>query len=482
VTTPYTVCAGTYHYGNVNVYGGGSLTFDDAAIDFWASAILIENQGSVIAGSSEQPIGTNGGTVTFHLYGKDQGAAPFGTAAGQGGQGIICKSPGGLCGVPPSIWQTDPTTKVSLPGGVTDFFYAYDPMPYDDGGTVKGYFGYKVLALSYGGTLELFGKKGATYGTVDPSSSGTSWVRLAQTLPVGGTMLVLDRPVDWEAGDQIVVTTTDYLPGHSEQLTIAPDGVSADKMTVTVMEHARYIHSGERFDLSMLPARLGIALDAAETRAAVALLSRSIRIVSEGDTFGQPFPSGPGQYFGGHTIVRQGFAAYQVQGVEFYQLGQGGRIAHYPVHFHMARDTPPNTFIQDCSVHDSMTRWYTVHGTHGLTLARNVGYLSIGHGYYIEDGTEIANQFFSNIGIFARSAVDNPQNPRQVPGILSAPDGIGGENVPYHTDFDHPAVFWIMNGYNDFQYNMAAGAGACGACFWLVPGSTSGPSRHQHWE
>ena len=28
VTSPYTVCAGTYHYGNVNVYGGGSLTFD----------------------------------------------------------------------------------------------------------------------------------------------------------------------------------------------------------------------------------------------------------------------------------------------------------------------------------------------------------------------------------------------------------------------------------------------------------------------
>src|SRR5262249_17067291 len=48
-------------------------------------------------------------------------------------------------------------------------------------------------------------------------------------------------------------------------------------------------------------------------------------------------------------------------------------------------------------------------------------------------------------------------------------------------DMDHPAVFWITNGYNDFQYNMAAGAGACGACFWLVPGATSGPSRRQKW-
>src|SRR5262249_9938496 len=281
-----------------------------------------------------------------------------------------------------------------------------------------------------------------------------------------------------------VVTTTDYLPGHSEQLTIAKDGVSPDKTTVTVTTPVRYLHNGQRFDLSTLPARLGMEIDAAETRAAVALLSRSIRIVSEGDAFGQPFPSGAeqaGQYFGGHTIVRQGFAAYQVEGVEFYQLGQGGRIAHYPVHFHMARETPPDTFIQDCSVHDSMTRWYTVHATHGLLLARNVGYLSIGHGYYIEDGTEIQNRFFSNIGIFARSSVDNAQNPRQVPGILSAPDGIGSENVPYHTDLDHPAVFWIMNGYNDFQYNMAAGAGACGACLWLGAGGPRRPAPHQHW-
>src|SRR5262245_15828805 len=332
VDAPFTVCAGTYNYGNVNVISGGSLTFDDAKIDFWAKSILIENQGSIIAGSPTQPIGTKGGTVTFHLYGKDQmdpeSPARFGTAPGKGGQGITCESPGGTCGVPPSIWKSNANSmnpvKSTLPGDVDDYFYAYDPLPYDDGGTAKGYFGYKVLALSYGGTRQLFGKKGATYGTVDPSNSGTSWVRLAKTLPVGGTSLVLDRPVDWQPGDQIVVTTTDYLPGHSEQLTIAPNGVSADKMTVTVMEPARYSHNGERFDLSMLPPRLGMQIDAAETRAAVALLSRSIRIVSEGDAFGQPYPScgqpSPscaGQYFGGHTIVRQGFAAYQVEGVEF---------------------------------------------------------------------------------------------------------------------------------------------------------------------
>jgi hypothetical protein len=139
----------------------------------------------------------------------------------------------------------------------------------------------------------------------------------------------------------------------------------------------------------------------------------------------------------------------------------------------------------DSSVHDSMTRWYVVHATQGVTFARNVGYLSIGHGYYIEDGSEINNRFLSNIGIFARAAVDNDQNPRKVPGILAAQIQFppwSPDNIPFYTDYDHPSVFWIMNGWNDFEYNMAAGAGTCGACYWLVPGANSGHSRHMTWE
>ena len=117
-------------------------------------------------------------------------------------------------------------------------------------------------------------------------------------------------------------------------------------------------------------------------------------------------------FYGGHTIVRQGFLSYQVQGVEFYQLGQGGAIRHYPVHFHMARKTPANTYVKDSSVWDSMTRWITIHATQGVTLARNVGYKSIGHGFYLEDGTESDNVLNTNLGVFARAAVQNGQNDR----------------------------------------------------------------------
>jgi cell migration-inducing and hyaluronan-binding protein len=309
-----------------------------------------------------------------------------------------------------------------------------------------GYFGYKTLAVSRDGGLFLRGYKGASYDKEvdgDPLSSGVSWIRLADghSLNKDDASLTLERDVGdkWQAGDQIVVTTTDYLPGHSEQLTI--DEVRG----ATIMFHPKlqWPHNGVRFALdnrlgAASPAKGRLQLDpdliknGAETRAAVGLLPRSIRIVSAGDKAGETFEQASGRtscpagspnafgcyYFGAHTVVRQGFAFYAVQGVEFSQLGQGGKIGHYPVHFHMARKTPSVAYVKDSAVNESMTRWYVVHSTQGVTLARNVGYKSIGHGYYLEDGTETDNKLYSNLGVFARSATADDQNPRRVPGIL----------------------------------------------------------------
>lgn len=469
------VPAGTYRFSQVNIFNGGSLTFADAAIEFWAQAILVEKGSTLAAGSAAHPIGQQGGRLTIHLYGADQGTA---------GAGIRCKTDD-RCGVDPDTWNSNGNEKVSLPGGVTDYFYAYQPMMYD-AGDAHAYFGQKSIGVSYGGTLSLYGAKGSTFGDTADSSSGASWVRLNRTTAPGATQLVLDRLVDWQAGDEIVVTTTDYLPGHSEQVTIDSVTTTGTYTVITVKQGLRFPHNGELLDLSSVPAGIGPDSKLAETRAAVALLTRSIRIVSAGDQLGQDFPAeSTGYYFGGHTVIRQGAQAVQVQGVEFYQLGQGGRMGHYPIHFHLARRVPAGTLIADCSIHDSMTRWITLHATQGVTLRRNVGYKSIGHGYYLEDGTEIDNGFFSNIGILARGAVDNIQNPRRVPGILAkpySPFSQTQEEVPFHSDIDHPAVFWITNGYNDFAYNMAAGAGTCGACYWLVPTANSGMSRMQKWE
>lgn len=521
---------GVYAFRNVHIYStnpseevtdpcanGPALVFDAGAVNthFWAQSILVEKDGCLQAGDDGKPIGSNKETLTIHLYGMGQG---------KGGKGVPCKNP--RCGVPADIWKTNPSEKTDLPGGVNDYFYRYTTLPFDDGDS-EAFFGYKMLGVSYGATVRLFGKKGATYNPVDangnienfdPSDSGTSWVRLAKTLNPGDKKLLLNRGVNWEVGDRIVVTTTDYLPGHSEELQLTGkiieenlagyEFVRIDPTTNKPTETGvKYFHNGDVYDLSKAAhpgidrLSLDITVDgqpAADTRAAVALLTRSIRIVSatsfpsdakKRECDYDCFPTSDG-FIGGHMLVRQGVKEFRVQGVEFYQMGQGGRLGHYPVHFHQTRKTPDEfiesgvpkgTFVKDSSVHDSMTRCYVLHGAHGVLLARNVGYKSIGHCFYIEDGTEINNKLYSNIGIFARAAIDNIQNPRKVPGIL-ARGNLGGSDFPYNSDFSQPTVFWIMNGWNDFEYNMAAGAGACGACYWLVPGANSGPSKDQIWE
>lgn len=504
VNTACEVKAGTYLYGDVNIVAGGALSFDDAITAFWASSILIENKGSLTAGSVSSPFGTNGGLLTIYLWGADQG---------KGGQGITCKSDTkNQCGVPDDIWTS--TGPVTMCNGVTDNFYPYMPLDYDNGGSTPGYFGYKVLGVSCGGTLQLFGLRGATYpdsgdNVLPPSDSGRSWARLLDDAGGSATnknVLVIDRAVGWQKGQTVVVTTTDYLPGHSEERTIQNTTVTAAVSVITLTQNLTYFHSGHVYPLSSVPEGIGPDCDPnrvpnckttvpppkgfVETRAAVALLDRYIRIASGGNTLNKKFDEeDPHYFFGGHTVFRQGFQSVQIQGVEFDEMGQGGKIMHYPVHFHMARKTPPNTFIKDSVIRESMTRWIVLHATQGVTVARNVGYKSIGHGFYLEDGTETDNKFYSNLGIFARGAVDNAQNPRLVPGILAAtypdpvntPPGRSEEEVPFHSDADHPTAFWIMNGWNDFQYNHAAGAGTCGTCYWLVPGYNSGMSREETW-
>ena len=355
------------------------------------------------------------------------------------------------------------------------------------------YFGRKTLAVSYGGTLQLFGKKGSTFDGLTPvaSDTGKSWRRLATNLVTSGDSFDVDGEVDWQENDHIVITPTDYLPGHAEEAIISsvtPNGATTTiKISGVVLDDGtvktggvRFPHWGTTYKIpDAMKTKLNLDRSEVETRAAVALLTRNIRIVSEGDTGptdpspgdDSSFPPTPGNYFGGHVIFRQGFKQVQVQGVEFRQLGQGGIIGRYAVHFHMARKVPLDTFVKDNSINESMTRWITIHGTEGVLQARNVGWKSIGHGFYIEDGTETDNKLYANIGILARAGVANSQNPRKVPGILAHPD-LGELRSPYNSDWQHPSVFWIMNGWNDFEYNMAAGAGSCGMCYWLPQAPT----------
>ena len=538
-----------YAFRSVNITNGGKLIFhDEYDIDFYAENILVEFGGTLTAVTTQPgflPEVTQASGVlpfskklTFHLWGAS------------GDPGAVCASDpqpqGAPCGIPDALWEANTAMSMSLNTGKNpppppakpknqacnhitgyskylpgdDCFYQYEIQDAaDQQAKRQAFFGHKVLAVSFGGSLQLFGSRGVSYlkagqkctpgvpnTECNPAFTGTSWVRL--TGVTDATHITVSRAVDWNAGDVVAVTATDYLPSHTEEVTIESNVGNTTKITLR-SPGLKNNHFASMYSLAAITAKdVGPEDDpntpdvkkAIDTRAAVALLTRNIRVVSEGDVPSDPFTEKPGNYFGGHTIVRQGFASYQVQGVEFYQLGQGGAKGRYPVHFHMARKTAqptptdddptpePLNYLKDCSIHDSMTRWVTLHATEGMYLARNVGEKSIGHGYYFEDATEIGNRLYANIGILARAAImDTTHNPRQVPGILASnqpnrPPFNNLDYMPFRSDYNHPSVFWITNGWNDFEYNFAAGAATCGACYWWLPTAVSGPSQYQRWD
>lgn len=538
---------GTYKFHNVNIFsnkkdGNGKpvpaklIFHDDYDIDFYAESILVENAGELTAVSTQSgflpqrrkldSVLPYQKRLTFHLWGST--ADP----------GIMCKTKEdddtGPCGVPKTVWDSNLLMAHELEGkqdppplpkngscamdkkymNGTDCFYRYEIQDQKDRTDErKAYFGHKVLAVSYGGSLQLFGSKGVSYlqeqdvcdpnkpgNECNPAFTGKSWTRLIKVTS-DKTKILVDSPVDWTPGDRIVITPTDYLPSHMEERTI--QFVDKETDLITLDKALEWDHNPSTYSFVDVPPEIGPENDPnipslnreVDTRAAVALLSRNIQVVSEGDKITDKFPD-TGYYYGGHTIVRQGAASYRVQGVEFYLLGQGGQKGRYPVHFHMLRtilqsDDPkvgPLNFLKDCSIHDSMTRWVTVHATTGMYIARNVGEKSIGHGFFLEDATETNNKFYSNIGIFARAAInDKTHNPHQAPGILASnqPENgalASGDYMPYRSDYNHPTIFWIANGWNDFEYNFAAGAATCGACYWWVPEANSGPSQYQFWQ
>jgi hypothetical protein len=76
---------------------------------------------------------------------------------------------------------------------------------------------------------------------------------------------------------------------------------------------------------------------------------------------------------------------------------------------------------------DSHNRWITIHGTEYLVVRDCVGYQSVGHGYFLEDGTEIYNLLDRNLGV---QAYRGKRLPKQV--------------LPF--DPNDGAAFWWANG------------------------------------
>ena len=76
-------------------------------------------------------------------------------------------------------------------------------------------------------------------------------------------------------------------------------------------------------------------------------------------------------------------------------------LGRYSLHFHLVGDTMRGSSVIGASIWDSGNRWLTIHGTNYLVVRDCVGYQSIGHGFFLEDGTEVYNVLDRNLAVQA---------------------------------------------------------------------------------
>jgi G8 domain len=235
-----------------------------------------------------------------------------------------------------------------------------------------------------------------------------TWVKLGAPAAPGNTTVTLAEPVTgWRVGDRIIVTCTlnpDYGRGpQTEERTIR----EIRDTTLTLDKPLEFKHAG-----------------GGDYRGEVANLSRNV-VVESADPKGVR----------GHTMYHR-YSAGAISYAEFRHLGKQGVLGRYSIHYHLVGDTMRGSYVLGASIWDSHNRWVTIHGTNYLVVRDCVGYRSIGHGYFFEDGTEVYNVLDRNLAV---GAARGKPLPKQV--------------LPF--DENNGAGFWWANSLNTFTRNVS---------------------------
>ena len=264
-----------------------------------------------------------------------------------------------------------------------------------------------------------------------------TWVKLGANAAKGAEVVTLEEGVSgWRVGDRVIVTATDgenETGGSRRRKSGAPEP-TRDNSTRTgyrtdtapglpVQTEERLIEAidGDRITLDrpLENSHLG----AGDYRGEVANLSRNV-VIESADPEGVR----------GHTMYHVGSTG-SIAYAEFRHLGKEGALGKYSIHFHRVGDTMRGSSVIGASIWDSHNRWITIHGTNYLVVRDCVGYQSVGHGFFLEDGTEVYNVLDRNLAV---QAFLGQKLPDQV--------------LPF--DENEGAGFWWANSLNTFTRNV----------------------------
>jgi hypothetical protein len=261
-----------------------------------------------------------------------------------------------------------------------------------------------------------------------------TWVKLGTTAKAGDASIELAEEVaGWRPGDKLIITATrsDRSTGGTRRPSRRTEDVFTEERTIAAVDgrqltldrSLQYEHSGS-----------------GELRGEVANLSRNV-IVESADPAGTR----------GHTMYHR-YSAGAISYAEFRHLGKEGQLGRYSLHYHLVGNTMRGSYVVGASIWDSHNRWLTIHGTNYLVVRDCVGYQSVGHGFFLEDGTEVCNVLDRNLAVQAYSGRPLP---KQV--------------LPF--DANDGAGFWWANSLNTFTRNVACENDRYGFRFEATPSS-----------
>ncbi|PZA06570.1 hypothetical protein EWH23_07055 [Meiothermus sp. PNK-Is4] len=275
--------------------------------------------------------------------------------------------------------------------------------------------GAKALAVM-GGVVEMHGRP------LNPS-----WTRLAVTAVKGATSITLAQPVDWPVGAEIVITSTDH---YGWAAGINPANPRSEKAIVRAV-------NGPSVELErpLSFAHWGAEANEVPEYAEVGLLSRNIVVRSDEKA---KDPASAAYQKGGHVMIMAGSQA-RFDWVEFRNMGQKSTFGRYPVHFHQVSDQGEGSYVKNSSIRESFNRCLVIHGTNQLLVEHNVAFDTLGHCFFLEEGSEVKNTLQGNLAVLVRPLKSSPEE-RLIPSD------------------SEPAAFWITNPDNPIVGNVAVEA------------------------
>ncbi|XP_018889589.4 cell surface hyaluronidase CEMIP2 isoform X2 [Gorilla gorilla gorilla] len=234
--------------------------------------------------------------------------------------------------------------------------------------------------------------------------------------------------------------------------------VDGQKFSVTaysewIEETPQFLHMGE-------------IIDGVDMRAEVGILTRNI--VIQGEVEDSCYAENQCQFFdydtfGGHIMIMKNFTSVHLSYVELKHMGQQ-QMGRYPVHFHLCGDVDYKggyrhaTFVDGLSIHHSFSRCITVHGTNGLLIKDTIGFDTLGHCFFLEDGIEQRNTLFHNLGLLTKPGTLLPTD-RNNSMCTTMRDKVFGNYIPVPaTDCMAVSTFWIAHPNNNLINNAAAGS------------------------